>query len=129
MRNVSLAGRLPNENVRRLLATSRALILPTQCYEGFPMCIAESYSVGTPVLVSDLGNGGSLVKQGVTGMKFNQKSPQSVADTVRAFLKDTQTPWCENASRAYQTSMTPENNYRRLMEIYDHAMERKGRAE
>lgn len=129
MRNVSLAGRLPNENVRRLLATSRALILPTQCYEGFPMCIAESYSVGTPVLVSDLGNGGSLVKQGVTGMKFNQKSPQSVADTVRAFLKDTQTPWCENASRAYQTSMTPENNYRRLMEIYDHAMERKGSAE
>ena len=80
-------------------------------------------------MVSDLGNGGSLVKQGVTGMKFNQKSPQSVADTVRAFLKDTQTPWCENASRAYQTSMTPENNYRRLMEIYDHAMERKGSAE
>ena len=129
MRNVSLAGRLPNENVRRLLATSRALILPTQCYEGFPMCIAESYSVGTPVLVSDLGNGGSLVKQGVTGMKFNQKSPQSVADTVRALLKDTQTPWCENASREYHAYMTPENNYRRLMEIYDHAMERKGSAE
>lgn len=127
MRTVSLAGRLPNENVRRLLATSKALILPTQCYEGFPMCIAESYSVGTPVLVSDLGNGGSLVKQGITGMKFNQKSPQSIADTVRVFLADKDTPWCENASREYANSMTPENNYSRLMEIYDYAMARKGK--
>lgn len=122
MRNVSLAGQLPNENIRRLLATSRALILPTQCYEGFPMCIAESYSVGTPVLVSDLGNGGSLVQDGVTGKKFNQKSPQSIADTVRRFLADTETPWHENVLREYRRTMTPEKNYGRLMEIYRHAM-------
>lgn len=122
MRRVCLAGQKPNENVRRLLATSRALILPTQCYEGFPMCIAESYSVGTPVLVSDLGNGGSLVKEGITGMKFNQRSPQSIADTVRRFLSDRETPWNDNALREYQRTMTPENNYRRLMEIYQHAM-------
>lgn len=126
MRNVSLAGQLPNENVRRLLATSRALILPTQCYEGFPMCIAESYSVGTPVLVSDLGNGGSLVLEGVTGRKFNPKSPQSIANTVRSFLADTETPWNENALGEYRRYMTPENNYRRLMEIYQHAMGGRG---
>ena len=35
----------------------------------------------------------------------------------------------DNASREYHAYMTPENNYRRLMEIYDHAMERKGSAE
>lgn len=127
LRNVTLAGRLPNEKVRRLLATSRALILPTQCYEGFPMCIAEAYSVGTPVLVSDLGNGGSLVKQGLTGMKFNQRSPQSVADTVGAFLADTETPWCDNAKAEYDRFMTPESNYQRLMEVYDHALSRAGR--
>ena len=56
LRNVRLLGRLPNDRVRSLMATSRALILPTQCYEGFPLCIAEAYSVGTPVLVSKLGN-------------------------------------------------------------------------
>lgn len=127
LRNVTLAGRLPNENIRRLLATSKALILPTQCYEGFPMNIAESFSVGTPVLVSDLGNGGSLVKAGLTGMKFNQKSPQSIADTVRAFLKDSTTPWCENTAQEYDSFMTPEKNYRRLMEIYAHAGKREGK--
>ena len=78
--------------------------------------------MGTPVLVSDLGNGGSLVKEGITGMKFNQRSPQSIADTVRRFLSDRETPWNDNALREYQRTMTPENNYRRLMEIYQHAM-------
>lgn len=127
MRNVSLAGQLPNENVRRLLATSRAMILPTQWYEGFPMSIAESFSVGTPVLVSDLGNAGSLIQEGVTGRKFNPKSPQSIADTVRRFLADTETPWSENVLREYARSMTPENNYRRLMEIYQYALGGKGK--
>ena len=124
MRNVTLAGKLPNENVRRLLATSRALILPTQCYEGFPMCIAEAFSVGTPVLVSDLGNGGNLISQGRTGMKFNQKSPQSIASTVAAFLEDRDTDWEGFTREEYLRTMTPENNYRCLMEIYDRAIQR-----
>lgn len=124
MRNVTLAGKLPNENVRRLLATSRALILPTQCYEGFPMCIAEAFSVGTPVLVSALGNGGNLITQGRTGMKFNQRSPQSIASAVSAFLEDRDTDWERFTREEYLKTMTPENNYRCLMEIYDRAIKR-----
>ena len=124
MRNVTLAGKLPNENVRRLLATSRALILPTQCYEGFPMTIAEAFSVGTPVLVSDLGNAGSLVREGYTGMKFNQKSPQSIASTVEAFLKNQNTSWETNTLEEYARTMSPEGNYKALMDIYDRAIKR-----
>lgn len=124
MRNVTLAGRLPNENVRRLLATSKALILPTQCYEGFPMTIAEAFSVGTPVLVSDLGNAGSLVREGYTGMKFNQKSPQSIASTVEAFLEEQDTSWETNTLDEYARTMSPEGNYKALMEIYDRAIKR-----
>lgn len=125
MRNVTLAGKLPNENLRRLLSTSKALILPTQCYEGFPMCIAEAFSVGTPVLVSDLGNGGNLITQGRTGMKFNQKSPQSIASTVSTFLADQDTDWQKYTREAYLKTMTPEGNYERLMEIYAQAAQRR----
>ena len=124
MRNVTLAGKLPNENVRRLLAASRALILPTQCYEGFPMTIAEAFSVGTPVLVSNLGNGGNLIREGWTGMKFNQKSPQSIASTVERFLNDRDTPWEQNTLEEYGRTMSPEGNYKALMEIYKDAIQR-----
>lgn len=123
LRNVRLLGRLPNDRVRSLMATSRALILPTQCYEGFPLCIAEAYSVGTPVLVSKLGNGGSLVRSGVTGLKFDQQSPQSIAKTVKKFMNTEDVDWQANTSAYYRENLTPEMNYARLMEIYGAAKE------
>lgn len=123
LHNVRLLGRLPNDRVRSLMATSRALILPTQCYEGFPLCIAEAYSVGTPVLVSKLGNGGSLVRSGVTGLKFDQQSPQSIAKTVKKFMNTEDVDWQANTSAYYRENLTPEMNYARLMEIYGAAKE------
>lgn len=123
LRNVRLLGRLPNDRVRSLMATSRALILPTQCYEGFPLCIAEAYSVGIPVLVSKLGNGGSLVRSGVTGLKFDQQSPQSIAKTVKKFMNTEDVDWQANTNAFYWENLTPEMNYARLMEVYRAAKE------
>lgn len=124
MTNVRFLGRLPNDQVRRLMATSRALILPTQWYEGFPLSIAESYSMGTPVLVSNLGNGGSLIKQGVTGLKFDPKSPQSIAKAVKKMEAEKNVNWEENTRRVYDQALTPEKNYAALMEVYAAAKER-----
>lgn len=123
MTNVRFLGRLPNDQVRRLMATSRALILPTQWYEGFPLSIAESYSTGTPVLVSNLGNGGSLIKQGVTGLKFDPKSPQSIANAVKKMEAEKNVNWEENTRRVYDQALTPEKNYAALMEVYAAAKE------
>ena len=54
--NIIFRGLVSNKEARELIAVSRALILPTQWYEGFPMTIVEAFSVGTPVICSDLGN-------------------------------------------------------------------------
>lgn len=123
LKTVTLLGFVSNDRVRARMARSRALILPTQWYEGFPMTIAEAFSVGTPVLVSRLGNGGSLIEEGVTGMKFRETDPASIAQTVRAFCKSA-ADWCGNAQAVYRRTMAPEENYRRLLEIYEKAMER-----
>jgi len=81
--NVEMKGFVPNEETRKLIARSRAMILPTQWYEGFPMSIVEAFSVGTPVLCSDLGNAGSVVKNGVNGEKFKSKSIDDIEHCIR----------------------------------------------
>ena len=79
--------------------------------------------MGTPVLVSKLGNGGSLVCSGVTGLKFDQQSPQSIAKTVKKFMNTEDVDWQANTSAYYRENLTPEMNYARLMEIYGAAKE------
>lgn len=119
--NVELRGFVPNAEVRRLLAQSRALILPTQCYEGFPMTIVEAFSVGTPVLCSDLGNAGSIVREGVTGRKFRADSPEELARAVQNCGG-----LCGCTYETYLARYTAQENYVCLLKIYDEARRLNG---
>lgn len=112
--NVKMLGFVSNTDVRRLIANSKALILPTQWYEGFPMSIVEAFSVGTPVICSNLGNSGSVVINDVTGYKFKS---DSVTELISAIEKVDLNMY-QSTFRKYKEEYTVEKNYMILSEIY-----------
>lgn len=83
MTNVKMMGLVPNTQAMDIIGESKALILPTQWYEGLPMTMVESWSVGTPVIGSDIGNVGNLIKDGVNGLKFEFDSMESLQKAIR----------------------------------------------
>lgn len=115
MTQVNWLGQLPNEEVMHLLAESQALILPTQWYEGQPMVILESYAVGTPVLVSDLGNAGDMIIPGKTGLRFTPGDPASLRESVKKM--EQKEKW--DTSTVFKNLYTPEKNYAILKKLYD----------
>ena len=117
--NVTMKGFVPNEEVRHLIGTSRALILPTQCYETFPMTIAEAYAEGAPVITGNMGNAGDLVDEGVTGIHYQYNSPQALAEAVARFQTTCTSRYHENAREKYDRLYYPEANYACLAGIYD----------
>lgn len=112
--SAELRGFVPNEEVQQLMGESKALILPTRVYEGFPMTIAESYACGTPVIGSDLGNTGSLIEEGKSGWKFAYDSPQELADCVRKMME---TPL--ELPEEFRKKYSAEENYIQLRKIYE----------
>lgn len=111
--NIELRGFVPNTEAWKLIANSKALILPTQWYEGFPMSIVEAFSVGTPVVCSDLGNAGSIVEEGVTGCKFKSDSEESLVSAVNRCKG-----MYESTMNEYKKKYTEEKNYTNLIDIY-----------
>ena len=111
---VKLLGFIPNTEVRKLIGESKALVLPTQVYEGFPMTIAESYACGTPVIGSDLGNTGSLIKNGISGYKFAPNSAKELTESVRKLSSS-----FRELDRTVIGKYSSENNYQKLREIYE----------
>lgn len=111
--NIDLRGYIPNREARELIANSRALILPTQWYEGFPMSIVESFSVGTPIVCSDLGNSGSIVKEGVTGCKFKWNSVDDLCQAVNRCKGMNDSTLYE-----YKEKYIESINYKELVSIY-----------
>jgi len=117
--NVSMRGFVPNEEVRRLIGTSRALILPTQCYETFPMTIAEAYAAGTPVITGNMGNAGGLVDEGMTGLHYAYNNAQAMADAMRYLMSQPVSHIYENAWDKFTRLYNPDVNYSCLAEIYN----------
>ncbi len=114
--NVKIMGAAPNSEVISVISESAALILPTQCYEGFPVTIVEALACATPVLTSDIGNPAQLIDDGVTGYKFNARSAESIREAVGKLDGSNLYGSCR---RVYEESYTEKANYSRLIEIYE----------
>lgn len=112
--NVELKGQLPNSEVKKLVGESMAIIYPTQWYEGFPMAVAEAYTMGTPIIASDIGNVGNLVDEGISGMKFKRGSVVAIAKAVEQFMAHPIRLPIE-----YTTKYTADENYHMLKDIYE----------
>ncbi len=114
LRNVELRGQVPNSEVKKLIGESMAMLHSTQLYEGFPMTIAEAYTLGTPVIAADIGNVGKLVEEGVTGTKFKCNSVVAMAKAVERFVENP-----VKIPTEYLTKYTAEKNYQMLKGIYE----------
>lgn len=114
--SVRLLGFIPNTEIRKLIADSKALILPTRWYEGFPMSMIEAFSVGTPVVCSDLGNTGSIVVEGVNGFKFEADNSEELVEAMRKI--DKHKDIYKTTLNDYYKHYTDRENYNLLIDIY-----------
>ena len=124
---VRFLGQLPFAETQERIAASRLLVLPSICFEGFPMVIREAYALGVPVAASRLGSIQNLVEEGGTGSLFESGSSEELLGCVKGLWKNQQElKRMAFASRAkFECSYTSATNHRRLMDIYDAAIERR----
>ena len=122
--NIETVGQLSHEKAMELLSGAKALIAAPQWYETFGMGVIEAFSCGVPVIATDLGNVGALVRDGETGVKF-AGTAEALYKAVRRFEKLDRAKLSENVRREYEEKYSPEVNYRMLKEIYDGMMTEK----
>lgn len=119
--SVEMMGFVPNTEVCKMIAYSKALILPTQWYEGFPMTIVEAYSVGTPVIGSDIGNVRSLIEDGITGFCVKYNAPDELCKSIREFQMCSSETWKNVFAISQKYSSL--NNYNIVFKIYSDILE------
>ncbi len=76
---IEFLGRVSAERVIGLMKESAMLVVPSECYEGFPRVIVEAFATGTPVIAADIGGLGELINEGVDGLKFRSGSAEGLA--------------------------------------------------
>jgi glycosyltransferase involved in cell wall biosynthesis len=93
------AGPYENETVRRLMAQSDYVVVPSTWWENSPVVIQESFSSGRPVICSGIGGMAEKVTPGESGLHFEPGDPRDLVRVLRLAA--------EPATRAALTRLPP----------------------
>lgn len=117
-------GPLSREKVQALMREAALLVFPSLCFEAFGMAIIEAFSVGLPVIASNVGSMASLVDDGRTGLHFRPGDAEDLATKIEwsAAHPEELAKMRRESRSEYLAKYTPERNYEMLMDLYDNVI-------
>ena len=83
------------------------------------MTLIESFSTGTPVICSDLGNMGYTVIEGENGAKFDPLSTDSIVDAINRFNTYDYEKLKKNSFLTFEEKFSKEKNKELFRKIYE----------
>lgn len=122
--NIHFMAFQPIEIVLENLKTAQAMVICSECYETFGLTVLESFAVGVPVVCSDIGNPGDIVRKAVGGLLYETHNAEDFLDKLEKVSQDRE-EYSKNALKAYRENYTPEANYVQLKRIYEEVTKSK----
>jgi len=123
--NIALQGHIPSESISSFYQAARLIVLPSTCFEGFPMTILEAMVHARPVVAPRIGGIPEIVDDGITGLLFEPGNAKDLAQKIQ-YLWDCP-DLCRQMGQAGQEKAlreySPEKHYDRLMAVYKKAIE------
>ena len=123
--NITFLGHQPKNIIIEEMKFAKFLIFPSECYEGFPMTILESFASSLLVLASNIGSVGEIVKDKHNGILFEPGSITDLGEKINWILTNPEE--CkkikQNALNEFSLKYSKERNYELLIKIYKEAME------
>lgn len=118
---VRFLGAQPRATVFELLAAADAALLSSS-WENFPHMVVEALAVGTPVISTDVGGVGEIVRDDVNGLLVEIGDVDGLAAAIRRYLGDDELQTRLRAATGESISaFEPDAIYGRLEEILERA--------
>jgi glycosyltransferase involved in cell wall biosynthesis len=99
--NVKFLGYIPDEQVAELLGRARGFVCAAE--EDFGIAIVEAQAAGCPVIAYRAGGALETVREGITGLFFEEQDAGSLIEAIQRFEKAPDLPcpdeMVENAQR------------------------------
>lgn len=122
---IELLGNLSRKSLDEKMGGASALIVPSLTYETFGLVVLEAFSCGLPVIASRIGALAELIDDGKDGLLFR---PGDSGDLASKLVWAQANPekllqMGRNALDKFRRNFSPEQNYAKLMAIYEGVIE------
>jgi len=85
---VEFHGYCDRQELFAAIGGAEFVVVPSECYEGFPMVVLEAMACGTPVVASRIGSLAEVVNDGITGVKFTPGDHQELVVVIAELRRD-----------------------------------------
>jgi glycosyltransferase involved in cell wall biosynthesis len=118
-------GRMLRSQVVEQMQNAVVLLVPSLCYEGFPVAMVEALSFGLPIIASRIGGLPEIVQDGHSGLLFEPGNPSALLQVLSSFAGDTSRieemrQACRNQ---FDLNYTEQRNYDMLIGIYNELLD------
>jgi glycosyltransferase involved in cell wall biosynthesis len=122
---VTFLGAVDGSAVPGLLQRARALLLPSNGYEGQPRVVLEAYAAGVPVLASDVGGLPELVEDGRSGFLLPRTDLEAWTAAMQKLLSDQEAVRLgQRGWQLWRERFSPECGLEGLEQAYQRAIAR-----
>ncbi len=120
---IRLAGRLPDDEVDRLLRSADVFVAPS-LYESFGLIFVEAMRWGTPVVGTRAGGIPEIVEDGESGLLVSPGNPTELAGALIALLRDEELRCRIGAAgrRRVESEFSAERMAERAVAFYERAI-------
>lgn len=119
--NIDLLGFKSGEELHTLIRNASYIIVPSECYENNPLTIIEGYSLGKPVIGSNIGGIPEIIKEGETGFLFEFKNMDDLILKIELAESVSGSDYeilSRNARQFALDNFSEETHYKRLRKVY-----------
>lgn len=120
--DVEFLGYRSGDELKSIIAGSRAVVLPAQWYENAPISIMEAFALGKIIIGSDLGGIPEMIEDNRTGYLFDHSDENRLADILSdvSQMPDSELSLMGKAARDHVSSNFTATNYlSRMLSLYE----------
>lgn len=120
--NIDFMGALSKNETLGFIKQAYTLILPSICYEGFPLVFREAIALSIPILTSNIGPQAQIIEQSKTGLTFKNANSKDLAEYVLKIYNDQllRNQLSRNCVSQYKNKFNENVNFETLEKIYHH---------
>ena len=116
---IKFVGFLHGDALEKMIREALCVACPAIWYDNLPNVVLEAYAYGKPVIASDIGSLAEIVEDGRTGLLFEPKNPEQIAECIRKLYENPELTHQlgRNARAEVEDYYSPEKHWEKFIEI------------
>lgn len=123
---VKFLGPIYGDDLQKLLAQARAVVVPSEWYENTPYALLETLASGTPVIAARIGSLPERIRDGYNGFLFIPGDAHDLAEKIRA-LENTSLPELQENARKSVLDLDQNRYLKELLGLYSSLIQNRKR--